>query len=119
MNFSFNTTATFYRSNASKGLANKMEEVNEVRHQLDNDDPDLVELKIGPGQYAPHDGDWGRLGVATGRNTHLRELDCFSFDGRPLTKTLKSYSVGLPVIYPFRSYVSIIAAFLEERYSTS
>ena len=56
----------------------KMEEVNEVRRQLEKDNPDLIELKIGHSAYGygyiPDDGDWGALGVAIGRNTHLREL---------------------------------------------
>ena len=45
-----------------------------------DDDPDLVELEIGAHGYAPDDGDWGRLGIEIGRNTHLKEL-CYSDRG--------------------------------------
>ena len=41
------------------------------RRQLENNDPELVRVKIGPNDGG---GDWGRLGALIGRNTHVRKL---------------------------------------------
>ena len=42
--------------------------------QIENNDPELKKLTIGPSNYLPPDGDWERVGQGIGRNEHIKEL---------------------------------------------
>jgi hypothetical protein len=49
----------------------------EVRSQIEDDDPNFMSLLVGYQHFVPSDGDWAGLGRAMGRNTHLKEICVF------------------------------------------
>ena len=64
----------------------------EMRLQIESNDPSLTELNIGGYSYTPRDGNWESLGAAIGRNTHLIELTLYDIERH---EDLKSLLPGL------------------------
>jgi hypothetical protein len=71
-------------SNESASVDGEGNTNDEVRRQIEDDDPNLTSLSVGDYDFQLSDGDWAGLGRAIGRNTHLNEICVFveDFSGR-------------------------------------